>query len=191
MGDCTLEVNEELERYRFIFLDYIDVARRLVHLRRHQQEIATLKNVLASGWSPDDPHLKDLAKEVQRATTTLHRLYNTGYTLHSLNTGVLQYDSDLEQKTVQEQSLWSKVLSAVNAVVETGYWSYVWSENDPERDHQDLISGDHAEELLLDFKSSLERLDTEPEPPQLLRADVVLHYASLWTILPPATAAET
>ena len=179
------KAKEALERYRFIFLRYLEVAKTLIELKKEAERVLIMQEVLTLGWSFDTPALDYIEDQAVKAGNALYNRYDLIYSQEGFERAINQFHADLSVTEEQEESLWQALVKAVNQVDPQAAGSNYGRCVDAETHRAHIISAAPlALERIEHYQKELRNLSKPPAPPYVQETIFCSHYGRLADIAP-------
>ena len=197
MDNCTFEALETerkskaFEEYRFTFIRYLEVAEKLLGLKKEVESIANMQCIRETGRALEPPETIDLQKkQALEAERVLSRLYDLDRSESGFDRAKKQFDADVLILSKHEKLLWNEltfIVSAngfVNSRYAYGKRNLAWVERSAEKHHALLIDDDCADERVRYYLKRLREFDKQPMPPVELEIAFRLSYGHLIDAIP-------
>ena len=195
MDNCTLKVLDMkgetvdiLEEYRFVFLDYLENAKKLLFFEDEAKKISAMQRIWNYGRileQTDEAALQ--RKQALDAERTLSHLYELDCSEDGFERAKCQFDAEFIVLKKQEQSLWDRLLSVVEQIyAENKYEStyQIWFDDEAEMQHALLTKDSEAYDRICFYQKRLRRFDEGPELPNALEITFTLNHGSLIRAVP-------
>ena len=198
MDDSTLKtldanerrsVIETVERYRFVFLKYLEAAKELNDLREQTEVVADMNGIWGVGRLLGPPEEVDLQEsQALKAEEVLSRLYELDSTHEGFERAQNQFEANLMVSTRLEQSLWEELSVAIGQIdIEAVYGDcepQIWIESDPEAQRKLIIDDKNAEVRIQYYRKHLRNFYEKPDLPSTLEIAFSLARGSLINAVP-------
>ena len=171
--------DSRVEDYRFKFIYYLEVAKRLLKLRRESKLILDLKQLVVNDLYFKDPADEEKAIE---ACKILYYRYDTDYSLAGITRSIIQFEADLSTAKKQEEMLWQDLVQAVSRLKpKDDYVGYdisdnIWYYNDAEQQHNLIINDAASIDRIEYYKKGLR--DFSQLPPLPFMQEINFRYYS-------------
>ena len=197
MDNSTLEAldmdkEEEmvlLEKYRFLFLEYLDAAKKVALFKADAKTVSAMQKVWAHGRILERTEAAMLQeKHALEAERVLSALYALDYSPEGYKQAERQFNVELTTSKEQEGALWDRLCSVVSRIeteCEDMTIKPIWFDGYPEKQRL-LLTEDSTEtfDRISFYQKRLRRFVEEPELPTELEIIFRLVHGSLINVVP-------
>ena len=184
MDNSTLR----MERYRFLFLNYLGAAAKLAELKPALQHVNGLQRIIETGQRFENKEQIDLQYQtLVEAGKFLFKHYDLDYTKEGLERATAQFYAELDVAEANEKLLWKQLIRTVEDIVQKNDWNdeEPWFFNNSNKQHFLMLDTSNlAADRIYCYRKNLSNMHEAPLPPYALETVFLNLYEGLKDLTP-------
>lgn len=184
MDNSTLR----MEKYRFLFLNYLGEAAKLAELKPALHYVNDLQKIFKTGQKFENKEQIDSQnRTLVEAGIFLFEHYDLDYTKEGLKKATAQFYAELYIAEANEKLLWKQLIQIVEDIVRKKDWNddEPWLFNNSDKQHALLLDVDNlAANRISYYRKILSNMHEEPLPPYALETVFLNLHDGLKDLIP-------